>query len=286
MRFSCYYCCLTLFDDCARILRDQLNHTDGTFMQNHKWIKRHWIIVMLLISTPAAIYAGNLEHALDAQVKTDLAAQKSQQQVDNLADETTLMVAEYRETLRQTDSLRAYNDQLDKLVISQQKEIDSINVQLRNIETTQRDIVPLMLKMIDVMAQFVELDIPFLPNERHTRVVQLQTLMERADVTLAEKYRRILEAYQVETEYGRTIEAYQGDLTDKESTRTVDFLRIGRVSLYYLTLDGLEAGIWNNGWQKLDDGYRQAISQGLKIAKKQLPPDLLVLPVKTVEVTP
>jgi len=229
-------------------------------------------------------FAGNLEHAIETQVKTDIAAQKSQQQIDNLSDDTTQMLAEYRETLRQTDSLRAYNDQLNKLVISQKAELESIDLQLRNIETTQRDIVPLMLNMIDTMVKFVELDVPFLPEERQQRVQQLQTLMERADVTLSEKYRRILEAYQVETEYGRTIEAYQGELTVGEDSRTVDFLRIGRVSLYYLTLDGLEAGIWNQQqWTKLDDSYRQSISQGLKVAKKQLPPDLLVLPVRTVE---
>ena len=105
--------------------------------------------------------------------------------------------------------------------------------------------------------------------------------MERADVSLAEKYRRVLEAYQVETEYGRTIEAYQDDLILEDETRTVNFLRIGRVGLYYLTLDGQEAGAWNEGWQSLDDSYRQAIDKGLKVAKKQLPPDLLVLPLKT-----
>jgi len=239
---------------------------------------------MLLTASPVMTFAGNLEHAIETQVKTDIAAQKSQQQIDNLSDDTTQMLAEYRETLRQTDSLRAYNDQLNKLVISQKAELESIDLQLRNIETTQRDIVPLMLNMIDTMVKFVELDVPFLPEERQQRVQQLQTLMERADVTLSEKYRRILEAYQVETEYGRTIEAYQGELTVGEDSRTVDFLRIGRVSLYYLTLDGLEAGIWNQQqWTKLDDSYRQSISQGLKVAKKQLPPDLLVLPVRTVE---
>jgi len=240
--------------------------------------------MMLLTASPVMTFAGNLEHAIETQVKTDIAAQKSQQQIDNLSDDTTQMLAEYRETLRQTDSLRAYNDQLNKLVISQKAELESIDLQLRNIETTQRDIVPLMLNMIDTMVKFVELDVPFLPEERQQRVQQLQTLMERADVTLSEKYRRILEAYQVETEYGRTIEAYQGELTVGEDSRTVDFLRIGRVSLYYLTLDGLEAGIWNQQqWTKLDDSYRQSISQGLKVAKKQLPPDLLVLPVRTVE---
>lgn len=254
-------------------------------MTTLKGNKLYGMILLIAITIPS--YAETLEHAIDTQVKTDISAQKSQQKVDTLTDETTQILAEYREILRQTASLRVYNDQLDKLVASQKKELDSINVQLRNIETTQRDIVPLMLKMIDAMAQFVALDIPFLPEERQTRVVQLQTLMERADVALAEKYRRILEAYQVETEYGRTIEAYQDDLVSGDNTRSVEFLRIGRVSLYYLTLDGLEVGMWDQAlgeWQQLDNEYRQAVEQGLKIAKKQLPPDLLVLPVKTVEV--
>lgn len=257
-------------------------------MQRYINPRPHWMMLLLMMM-PIMSYAGNLEQAIDTQVKTDLAAQKSQQQIDNLSDETRQMLAEYRETLRQTESLQAYNNQLEKLVTSQQKELNSITLQLRNIEITQRDIVPLMLKMIDAMAKFVELDIPFLPEERQQRVEQLQALMQRADVTVAEKYRRILEAYQVETEYGRTIEAYQGKLTADDNIRTVDFLRIGRVSLYYLTLDAQEAGIWDQKsgqWQQLDNEYRQPIVQALKVARKQLPPDLLVLPVKTVEVTP
>jgi hypothetical protein len=255
-------------------------------MQKYKWIGRHCLLAIVLTAIPLVSQAGSIENAIDSQLETDVAAQQSQQQIDGLADETLQLLAEYREILRQTDSLRAYNDQLDTLVSSQQQELDSINVQLRNIESTQRDIVPLMLKMIASMEQFVALDLPFLPKEREARVIQLQTLMERADVTIAEKYRRILEAYQVETEYGRTIEAYRDELTVDDMTRTVDFLRIGRVSLYYLTLDGLEAGIWNDGWHVLPNEHRQPISQALKVAKKQLPPDLLVLPVKTVEMAP
>jgi hypothetical protein len=249
--------------------------------------KPSWFIALMMLALPVVVNANALEQAISTQVDADLAAQKSQQQVESLSDETQAMLYEYRDVLRQTESLKAYNDQLEKLVQSQNKELTSIDLQLRNIETTQRDIVPLMLKMIDVMAQFVELDLPFLPEERQTRIAQLQTLMERADVTISEKYRRILEAYQVETEYGRTIEAYQGELSGEEKTRTVDFLRIGRVSLYYLSLDGREVGMWNNKtheWMVLDSAYRQSVEQAIKVARKQLPPDLLTLPVNTVEV--
>ena len=247
-------------------------------------IKRGWQLSIFL-ALPFLANAGALDEAIDTQVNTDIAAQKSQEKIDNLSDETTDMLAEYRDVLRQTQSLKSYNDQLQSLVNSQQEEMASIAEQLNNIETTQHDIVPLMLKMIDVLQQFVSLDVPFLKQERQTRLEALTAMMGRADVSLAEKYRRIMEAYQVETEYGRTIEAYQADLEDGETKKTVDFLRIGRVSLYYLTLDGKEAGMWDNDkkqWVILSDDYIQPITDGLKVAKKQLPPDLMVLPVNTV----
>jgi len=238
------------------------------------------LALMMLSSMAFAVDVDTLKDAIDEQVGAEASAKKSQQKIDGLADEKDQMLAEYRQVLRQTESLRIYNDQLGKLVTSQQDELTSIEAQLDNVETTQREIVPLMLKMIEVIAEFVDLDVPFLPDERQQRIATLETLMERADVSLAEKYRRILEAYQVETEYGRTIEAYQGELALAGDKRTVDFLRIGRVSLYYLTLDGLHAGVWDNGWKEIDAAYLPSIEKGLKVARKQLPPDLLVLPIK------
>lgn len=251
-------------------------------MQLKQTIRRGWPLA-LMIALPLTAGAGALDEAIDTQVDTDIAAQESQEKIDNLADETTDMLAEYRDILRQTQSLKAYNDQLDQLVNSQREELESIGLQLQNIETTQRDIVPLMTKMIEVLEQFVALDIPFLQQERNDRIVALKTMMGRADVSLSEKYRRIMEAYQVETEYGRTIEAYQADLDSEGDSRTVDFLRIGRVGLYYLTLDGRKAGVWDaetGQWQTLPDSYLQPVSDGLKVARKQLPPDLMVLPLK------
>lgn len=95
-----------------------------------------------------------------------------------------------------------------------------------------------------------------------------------------------MEAYQVEADYGRTIEAYRGDLKDKDQTRAVDLLRVGRLGLYYLTLDRREAGAWDRktkAWHILPGEYRHAIEQGLRTARKQATPDLLKLPVPAPE---
>ena len=110
--------------------------------------------------------------------------------------------------------------------------------------------------------------------------------MKRADVTGAEKYRQIMEAYQIENEYGRTIEAYRSTLDLGGREATVDFLRFGRIALVYQTPDGTELGVWNQkkgAWEPLDSSYRSAIRDGIRIARKKASPDLIRLPLPAAE---
>ncbi len=211
--------------------------------------------------------------AIGEQVKTEQAAVASQKRVEQLDDEASKAVADYRQMVAEAQSLKAYNDQMAEQVKSQDEQIADMTKQLGEIETTSREVLPLMTKMLDTLVKFVSLDIPFLPDERKGRVAQLQLLMSRADVSTSEKYRRLVEAYQIEMEYGRTIEAYQG----KVDAKTVEFLRAGRVSLMYQTLDGKETGYWDVDTKKwvADNSYREAMTAGLKVAKKQAAPDFL-----------
>jgi chromosome segregation ATPase len=228
-------------------------------------------------SLPGSAQDSKVNAAISEQTKTEEAAQASQKKVAELDDETTAIVAEYRQLLSETQSLKVYNEQLGQQVKSQEEELQTMTKQISQIETTSREVLPMMVKMLDTLDQFVKLDTPFLPEERAQRIGQLKEMMTAADVSLSEKYRRIIEAYQIETEYGRTIEQYEGKVGDK----TADFLRVGRLTLAYQTLDGDETGFWdadNKQWV-VDNGYRESVKQGLKIAKKQAAPDLLVVPV-------
>ncbi|MDX1519425.1 MAG: DUF3450 domain-containing protein, partial [Gammaproteobacteria bacterium] len=164
----------------------------------------------------------------------------------------------------------------------QQEELQSITRQLNHIEETQRDIVPLMLRMINVLEEFIALDMPFLTGERTSRLAAIREMMDRPDVTLPDKFRRIMQAYQIEMEYGRTIEAYTDSIKLDGQDTTVDILRIGRLSLLYLSLDNQKAGHWdrdNKSWQPLNDDYLRSIQKGIKIARKQTSPDLFTVPV-------
>jgi hypothetical protein len=215
------------------------------------------------------------------QSAADRDAGASQGRVNELDDETQKLLAQYRTALGEADSIKAYTEKLQVQVESQRGEIASIERQLAEVETTAREVLPLTQKMLDGLHSLVELDVPFLIEERRNRIAKLAKEMDRADVTLSEKYRRVVEAYQIEMEYGRTIDAYDGRLGDGDDARTVQFLRVGRIALMYQTLDGNETGYWDKDSKKwvVNNEYRQAFKHGLDIAKKLTAPDLIAVPV-------
>lgn len=231
--------------------------------------------------------ADVVNQVLQTQAQVHAAAAQSQATVDKLADETQRLLDEYLVAKQQVDRLRLYNEHIEKLIRSQEEEKINNRKQLQDIEVIEKEIVPLMVRMVDTLDQFVKLDVPFLLEERTRRVNDLKAMMDSANVTISEKYRRVMEAYQIETDYGRTIEAYRGTLKGADgSEREVDFLRVGRILLAYQTLDREETGFWNRTtrqWEELDDEYRLPITNGLRIARKQVAPDLMTLPVSAPE---
>ena len=230
--------------------------------------------------------AQDIESAIAEERQGNDKSAQSQERINTVDDQTDVMAGEYRAIIDQIESLRVYNAQLSKLIASQEAELASLDAQIANVTVIGREVTPLMLRMVEGLDQFIQLDVPMLNKERAERIVGLRGLMDRADVEDSEKYRRIMEAYQIENEYGRTIEVYQDTLTMDGQERTLDFLRIGRISLLYQTLDGEEVGAWDNNqreWVELGSEYRDSIRKGVRIARKQLAPDMIRVPVSAPE---
>ena len=224
-----------------------------------------------------------LDDTLFVQRSSDLGSKDSQIIVSNLSDERQDLLGQYRLVLQQIDRLIAYNDYVERLIVDQEAQITDIRKQLDQFALIERGIVPLMLDSIDILDKFIDLDVPFLLEERKARVARLRTIMDLSDVTVSEKYRQIMDAYQIETTYGRDIEAYTGLLKIDGESRQVDFLRIGRTSLTYQTPDQEETGFWNKQagqWEKLPNKYQNYVTQGLRVARKQVTPNLLELPIE------
>lgn len=226
--------------------------------------------------------AANVDSALDNGVKRVNKAQQSQQKIDNIDNSIRTSEREYRSLIKEVEGLDVYVKQLNNQLDAQAKELAAIEDSITKVTLVERQITPLMLRMIDAADQFVRADVPFLKEERSERVEKLKRMMGRSDVTVAEKYRKVMEAYQAEIDYGRTIESYRGTLDVNGQQREVDFLRVGRIALMYQSLDGLELGVWNtanNAWEALDPAYKSKLMAGIRIAREQAAPDLIKVPV-------
>ena len=184
----------------------------------------------------------------------------------------------YARTLAEAEITARYNVQLEQQVRSQEEEIAKLEQEIAALDGTAVDVQPLLQRMFDELVQFVADDVPFFKDERDRRIGVLRELMASVDASASEKYRRLLEAYQIEMEYGRTMSAYKQALADG---REAEMVRLGRVSLMYRTVEGGETGYWDNErkeWVADPDSAGQ-IEEALGIAKEERAADLIIVPV-------
>ncbi len=230
-----------------------------------------------LFLAPFAI--SQVEQIEQEGIERTAAGQAAQKKVDALHEDTRDLVDDYYAHLKLVQGLRMYNNMLQQQLDAQDEEINTLQRSIADVATVERQILPLMSRMIDGLDQFVALDVPFLMEERQARVEGLRQLLPRADVTVAEKTRRVMEAYQIENDYGRTIEAYKGKLDMANASFDADFLRVGRVALMYRIVGSEEVGYWDmvgRQWTPLSSGrWRRYIDQGLKVARQEVAPELI-----------
>jgi hypothetical protein len=232
--------------------------------------------------TSSNVMADPLKDIHNVEGQTIKAAQKSQNKIDNVFEQTVELKAEYDSTVNQTEILKVYNDHLARLVADQNAGIESLNKQIKEIDTTKRNVVPLMYRMIDTLEQFIKADVPFDTEKRLDRVEKLRELMTNASVTTSEKYRQVLEAYLTEKDYSTVVTATQGALNLDGRDITVDFGRVGRIAYVAQSLDLKNAWVWNNStkqWYKLGDEYLSPITDLIRMARKQKALDLVELPI-------
>ena len=236
----------------------------------------------LLISGAAA--ADETLDQILAVSESGIAAQRaSQKTVDKLAEETSDLLQKYKLVNKDIEGLKVYNAQLAKQIESQEKKIRELDESINSITVLQRQVPPLAVRMLDALEQFVELDVPSQLTTRREEIAKVRANLDRADFTIAEKFRQVLELYGIEGDAGRKLETYSATLPVGGQDREVDILAVGRVALVYQTKDTKLTGAWDQRrrtWVELDAGaYRNAVRQGIKIANKQASRDVMPLPI-------
>lgn len=248
-------------------------------------IRKSLVATALLGATAFAssnVIADPLNDIQKVGQQTQTAAKKSQEKIDNIYGQTQEMIGEYRSVVDETELLKVYNDHVARLVADQNANIESLNRQIGTIEKTKQDVVPLMYRMIDTLEQFIKADVPFETETRLGRVEKLRDLLSNAKVTTSEKFRQVLEAYTIETDYSSTQTASQGSLEINGKNINVDFARLGRIAYVAQSFDLKHAWVWNNTtkqWDELGEEYLKPVKTFIRIARGQAAPELLALPI-------
>lgn len=236
--------------------------------------------VLGLLATGAG--ATTLADIYAAADRINQQAKESHAKVDALNTETRDLYQDYKVVLQEIENLRVYNRQLERQVANQEAQISEITENMGKVSDIQRDVVPLMDRMVIGLEQLVENDMPFFSAEREKRLDDLRDILSSPDVAVSEQFAQVLNAYQIENDYGRTMNAYTGEIDVGGTNRVVEVLQVGRVALLYQTTDGEETGFYNKRdrqWEELDDSFQAAVRTGLRMAKKQAGQNLLPVPI-------
>lgn len=251
-----------------------------------KHIYKFPFFFILVFSINSLISQEIVDSTINLSVESSNLSVDAQEKIEELDEISKKLYFDYKDTLNEYKALKSYDDQLSKIIDAQFAEIANINNQIDSLDDINIDILPLLKTMTDTLRKVINIDIPFLKEPRIDRVNNLDELLLRADITTAEKFRKVFEAYQIEANFGKTIENYPGYIVLNGAEVAVDFFRLGRLGLYYRTPNGKETGFWNlntNDWSHEGSSLDDDIKVALDISNRQSPPNFITLPLKPVE---
>jgi hypothetical protein len=91
-----------------------------------------------------------------------------------------------------------------------------------------------------------------------------------------------MEAYQIENDYGTSVDFYTESLTIDGATRSFNMLRVGRIGLFFQSDDTQITGRWNSAtreWE-IDNSARNEVRKGLRMARQLIAPELIIVPIQ------
>ncbi len=209
-------------------------------------------------------------------------AAASQKRIDGLSEQTEKIVSNYHQERKNVETLKKFNERLRRTLSAQEVAMQKLTRSIEDASLIERQIVPLMLSMIDGLEKFIAADMPFKLDERRARLDRIKGYLTNANISAAERFRQVLEAYAIESDYGQTVDTFVEELEIAGNTRTVNVLQVGRTGLYYQTVDGTESGYWDvegREWKGLDSSHNEGITHAIRMTLGKETKDLMTLPI-------
>ena len=236
-------------------------------------------LVLLLCQGAVAAAEGRVDTPVREAIDTRQATQESEAswrlEKEKLTARFEALRQEQSKLLGRKEILVQQTDAAETRIAEKEK-------QLADIGQIGERMDPFLAELMTALKVQLSQGQPFLMDERRGRIEKLDALLSDPEASLSERYRKIMEALLVEAEYGFTTEVNQETISVAGKDLLVNIFRLGRLSLFYQSLDGDECGVYNvaeNGWEPLSASHKNAVSKAVDIAAKQQSVELLALPV-------
>ena len=249
-------------------------------MLKSKTAKRLWLAgaIGMMCASPAS---AQLESAVQAASASTRASAASQQTVTKLDDAADTAIREFRAVLQQKDNIALFVAQQEIFRESQISDIASLKRQLGTVDQIKQGMSPMMLKMAAALEDSIDNDLPFNLKERKARMEDVKNTLVNPDVSPAEQYRRVLNAFKIEVSYGQGIDSYEG-VHPTRPGNVVNFIRFGRTSFVYISKDESELARYSlesKSWEPLTGADAIQMRQAIRVAKGEAAPDIVYAPV-------
>ncbi|MCD6291834.1 MAG: DUF3450 domain-containing protein [Deltaproteobacteria bacterium] len=205
----------------------------------------------------------------------------TQKDEENWRWEKEKLVTKFESLLQKQKHLKEQKSDLQQQLETTRKRIVIKQKQLQDIEEISSQIQPFLEALVKNMELQLGEGMPFLLTERQLRIGKLKELMATPEVPLSERYRKTMEALLIEAEYGFTTEVKQETIKISEQPQLVNIFRLGRISLFFQSLDQKHCGFYNvatKSWQTLPAKHNRAIQKAINIAAKRQPVEFVSLP--------
>ncbi len=223
--------------------------------------------------------ADRVRKKIDAATKI---RQETQEKEDKWASHRAELMAEYRFLKPRLEQLKKQKEKTEEILALQRGRVEELKRKLTESARVRDELYSHLDGWVMRLESYIARDLPFLPEERVNRLSLIREMIADPDIESAEKFRRVMEALQVETEYGGTVEVYQATIDLNGQSTLVNIFRLGRLSLFYQTPDRKEVGHYNRAsgkWEPLPSKYRRTIDIAVEMGTRQRPIELIRLPI-------
>jgi hypothetical protein len=244
-----------------------------------------WLfLIVFILPAHAATDVEQAQKNVDIAIDT---LQETQEQEDGWADEKASLITRLKEKRLQQELLSKQQERLRKQVALMQERVTESKRRVEEVERIRLEMRSFLDETFLRLYEQINSELlPFLVEERQKRLERLEGLLLDDAVSTAEKFRRLMEALQIEADYGRGMEVVREPVRLGQESLIMDVLRIGRLSLFSRTPDGTHIAVFDQAagsWQTLPQSYNRDLRHAIEVANKTRPVEIVRLPLGRID---